>query len=233
MARRVAAAYPQELGVRLVPVLTDVILGALAGDVPGADRTVGQIGARIMQRWNHHGYAAAFYTGKLTTPIGAAVEMVRPLKPADRYGCANPRCEVGADVDTGADCPVCPKRLADRQRARRNGDEPIPGQRSGEPGKLPWECGVPTCRKAVQGPRTASGLCPGCEAELERAAARVRADQPAVPGGGLAVPVSEPAPGQALEGPAVDEETDRLRAYYARQYGSPEQVEAYCGTAPF
>jgi hypothetical protein len=31
----------------------------------------------------------------------------------------------------------------------------------------------------------------------------------------------------------VDEETARLRAFYARQFGTPEQVEAYCTDAPF
>jgi hypothetical protein len=222
-ARQVAAAYPEQLGVRLVPVLTDAILAALAGDVPGAERTVAQLAARIQQRWNHHGYATAFYRGEIERPIGAAVEMVRPLKATARYGCANPRCEVGVDVDTGADCPVCPQRLADRQRARQQGVEAVPGPRSGESGPLKWVCGSPTCRMAVKGPRTESGLCPGCIAELDRAGAPITQAPP-------------PVPQPVVSGPedtGVDEETARLRARYARQYGSPEQVEAYCTGAPF
>ncbi|MFF7190525.1 hypothetical protein ACFZAR_36140 [Streptomyces sp. NPDC008222] len=228
-ARQVCAFFPAELRIRLVPVLTQAILDALDGDVPGAGRTVEQLGARIQQRWNHHGYASAFYAGELTKPIGAAVEMVRPLKATDRYGCGNPRCEVGKDVDTGVDCHVCPERLAVRRAARRNGDDQVPSPRPGSSGPVWWECETPTCGKPVSGPRSASGLCPDCDAELERAAALLMAGSP----------TAEPEPAPALEQPfdgqedAVDEETIRLRAALARQFGTPDQVEAYCTNAPF
>lgn len=105
-----------------VPTLTQAILDALAGDVPAADRTVAQLGARIGQRWNHHGWAVKFYAGEILKPVGAAVAMVRPLKGSDRYGCANPRCEAGFSVDTGAECTVCPERIAGRQAERRQGN---------------------------------------------------------------------------------------------------------------
>jgi hypothetical protein len=45
-------------------------------------------------------------------------------------------------------------------------------------------------------------------------------------------PGVQPSQGPQAE-PAVDEETARFRAFYARQFGTPEQVEAYCTEAPF
>lgn len=120
-AAEVCDLFPAVLGVRLVPALTDAILEALAGDVPGAERTAVQLGVRIERRWNLHGYAEKFHAGALESPVGAAIGMVRPLKGGDRYGCADPRCEDGADVDTGQSCTVCPERLADRRAARYGG----------------------------------------------------------------------------------------------------------------
>jgi hypothetical protein len=229
-AREVCAFFPAELRIRLVPVMTQAILDALDGDVPGSGRTVEQLGARIQQRWNHHGYASAFYAGELSKPIGAAVEMVRPLKATDRYGCGNPRCEVGKDVDTGVDCHVCPERLAARRAARRDGNDQFPSPRPGSSGPVWWECESPMCRKPTNGERSASGLCPNCDAQLERAAALLMTGSP----------TAEPTLTEAPEGLAdgqedaeVDEETIRLRAAHARRYGTPEQVEAYCTNAPF
>jgi hypothetical protein len=102
-----------------LPVISDAILSALAGDVPGADRTAAQLGARVRRRWDHHGYAARFYAGTMDNLIGSVVAMVRPLKAGDQYGCANPRCEDGADVNTGGPCLICPERIADRRAERR------------------------------------------------------------------------------------------------------------------
>lgn len=162
-ARAVCALFPSELGVRLVPVLTDAILGALAGDVPGAGRTTGQLGARIEQRWHQHGYAEKFRASELTSPVGAAVAMVRPLASGDRYGCANPRCEAGADVDTGEPCPACPERLSDRRGARRKDDPPagVPAPRPAAPtcsGYRECSCGNPLIASR------ADGLCGECRA---------------------------------------------------------------------
>jgi hypothetical protein len=213
-----------------VPALSQAILDALAGDMPAADRTVEQIGVRIQQRWNEHGWASKFYAGEIDSLVGAAVAMVRPLKSTDRYGCGNPRCDAGKDVDTGVECHVCPERLAARRKARRNGDTQFPGPRPEDASKKWWECEIPTCRKPGPGPRPANGLCPDCDAQLEAAAAALMAvSQAAEP---------EPASDAGLaendqEDAGVDEETARLRAMYARQYGNPEQQAAYCTEAPF
>jgi hypothetical protein len=111
-----------------LPVISDAILGALAGDVSGADRSVAQLGARIQRRWSQHGYAARFYAGTMDNLVGSAVAMVRPLKSGDRYGCANPRCEDGADLDTGGPCLICPERIADRRAERRQEQQaPVQG----------------------------------------------------------------------------------------------------------
>jgi len=215
-ARKVCAFYPPELRIRLVPALTQAILDALAGDVPGADRTVGQLGARIQRRWDHHGYAAKFHAGELTNPVGAAIAMVRPLKASDRYGCANPRCEDGVDVDTGAECPVCPERIAARKAERRQGaDDTSRAERSSKGGRGYRECacGNPLIRSGDE------SMCGACR-EASAVLAAVLGAAPTVPG---------PEP----EENGADLETARLRAQYAARYGTPEQVEAYCINAPF
>ncbi|MBE4761715.1 hypothetical protein [Streptomyces caniscabiei] len=135
LVRAVRAHYPPDLLAAPLPdvwELSQAILDALAGDVPAADRTVEQLGARIQQRWNHHGWGEKFYTGQIQSLVGAAVAMVRPLKATDRYGCANPRCEAGADVDTAAPCQVCPKRLEDRKQTRSQ-PQGVPAPREAAP----------------------------------------------------------------------------------------------------
>lgn len=110
-----------------LPIITQAILDALAGDQPAASRTVQQLGARIQQRWIDHGYARRFYNGELDNLVGAACAMVRPLKKGDKYGCANPRCENGMDLDREDDCRECAIRhvdqKADRERERRAAQE--------------------------------------------------------------------------------------------------------------
>lgn len=196
-----------------VPTLTQAILDALAGDVPAADRTVAQLGARIEQRWNHHGWATKFYAGEIEKPVGAAHAMVRPLRRGDRYGCANPRCDAGFNVDLGTECPTCVERAEVRQAERRqekaqgaaevsNAEamtlDPVamPTQRNTAPVRALSECANPTCRAAIS---TANGdeLCGDCRAEADDA-----------------------------------EETVRLRAQLAAHFGTPEQVAAY-GPPPF
>ena len=100
----------------------------------------------------------------------------------------------------------------------------MPEPRSDASGARMWECEIPTCRMPVTGPRPASGLCPACNAQLEAAAAALMAGpQTAAP---------EPA-ATPDEDDGVDEETARIRAELARQFGTPDQVEAYCTEAPF
>ncbi|MBM9509947.1 helix-turn-helix domain-containing protein [Actinacidiphila acididurans] len=166
-ARAVCDLFPPELGVSLVPVLTDAILGALTGDVPAAGRTVEQLGARIERRWNLHGYAAKHHAGTLASPVGAAVAMVRPLKRGDQYGCANPRCEEGTDVDTGEPCTACPERLADRRRDRRQAGEPDHALRKAE--EQPVENGGQET-PPVPPQRSAPHRCNRCQVVFARTA---------------------------------------------------------------
>lgn len=145
LVRAVRAHFPADLVAAPLPdvwELSQAVLDALAGDVPAADRTVEQLGARIRQRWNHHGWASKFYAGEIGSLVGAAVAMVRPLKPTDRYGCGNPRCEAGKDVDTGVECHVCPERIAARKAARKTSPA------------------APALKAALQGVRTPFRECP-------------------------------------------------------------------------
>jgi hypothetical protein len=174
VVRAVRALFPTDLlaaPLPDVPVLSQAILDALAGDVPAADRTVEQLGKRIEQRWNHHGWASKFYAGQIDSLVGAAVAMVRPLKPGDRDGCGNPRCEAGKDIDTGVDCHVCPERIAARKRARKADAAPA------APGPLPTprtpvqvvtfrEC---ACRNPI--PKNSDDtLCRECRREADQGA---------------------------------------------------------------
>ncbi len=198
----VRAHFPAEFLGDLpdVPTLSQAILDALAGDVPASDRTVEQLGARIQQRWNHHGWASKYYAGDIDSLVGAAVAMVRPLKAGDRYGCANPRCEAGVDVDTKQDCQTCPARLAARTAQRRapavespdgGAASELPVQRVHRP-FVDCSCGDPIAKDSDD------TMCRKCRRDADDA-----------------------------------EETARLRAQFAAQYGTPEQVDAYCNNAPF
>ncbi|MFJ1827447.1 hypothetical protein [Streptomyces sp. NPDC088178] len=152
----VRAHFPAEFlrGLPDVPTLSQAILDALAGDVPAADRTVEQLGARIQQRWDHHGWASKFYAGQIDSLVGAAVAMVRPLKAGDRYGCANPRCEAGVDVDTKEECQTCPERLEARkaQRAQDCGQERATGANSAPAGAGSFDAALPPQRAVQPGP---------------------------------------------------------------------------------
>lgn len=150
-----------------VPSLSQAILDALDGDVPAADRSVEQLGARIVQRWNHHGWGEKYYTGQINSLVGAAVALVRPLKGSDRYGCANPRCEAGKDVDTGVDCHVCPKRLEDRRAARKGAQgKPVPAPRPASTVRAPFrEC---ACRNPI--PKGSDDtMCRDCRRQASQA----------------------------------------------------------------
>ncbi|MFF8910617.1 hypothetical protein [Streptomyces olivaceoviridis] len=111
--------FPQELAVPDIPAVTDAILEALAAGKPES-RTVEQLGARIDRRWYVHGWARRLEAGEeIEQPVGVAIDLVRTYGRDDKWGCSNPRCEDGADVDTGEECRICPERLADRQKGRR------------------------------------------------------------------------------------------------------------------
>lgn len=174
VVRAVRALFPPDLlaaPLPDVPFLSQAILDALAGDVPASDRTVEQLGKRIEQRWNHHGWAEKFYAGQIDRLVAAAAAMVQPLKATDRYGCANPRCEAGKDVDTGVDCLVCPERIAARKQARRTesspaAPNPVPAPRAVVEHSVFREC---ACRNPI--PKNSDDtLCRDCRRETDRSA---------------------------------------------------------------
>lgn len=164
--RAVEGAFPEELR-ELLPkyrpeVLRDAILQALES------RTTEQLAERVRRRWWAHGYAAdAMPEGKgIGSPVGVAVGLVRPST-----DCPDPMCEDGTTVDTGAACRACAERRAGRKADRRGR---VPEQRT-EPGQVAtnrWECAE--CRDPYKGDRPADGLCSGCRAEAEAAAAAAR-----------------------------------------------------------
>lgn len=188
-------------------------------------RTVGQLRERVERRWVAYEYEPALHDGTLRQPVGAALELIGP----SRY-CPDLSCEDGQMLDTGADCRTCVQRRADRRAARAAGHLETSSKR-GE-GRAP-ECVI--CQAPFPGMVPEDGECGRCRREAEAAFAALTAQlaapqlsqQPAEP---ESAPEA-PAPGQ--NEPVVDEETARLRAMYARQFGTPEQVEAYCTEAPF
>ncbi|OKJ52558.1 hypothetical protein AMK29_30505 [Streptomyces sp. CB02261] len=235
IVRQVRAFYPPEFGNDLpeLPSLSDAILSAMATD----GRTPEQIGERILYRWLHHGYAEKFHTGTLENPVGAAIGMVRPLRRGDCYACADIRCENGRDAETQEECRLCAVRAADwkaaqaRKRKERTPapSGPLPAQRAAASGLSYRECAEPACRMpivALEG----DPYCSECRADAaaaQEAAAAVLAsweEQAA-----QERPADDPAP--PVDNDAA--ETARLRAQLARQYGTPDQIEAYASHAPF
>ncbi len=160
--REVEEAFPEQL-LRLLPkyrppVLRDAILEALES------RSAAEVAVRVRRRWWSHGYAAdTLPDGKgITSPVGVAVGLVRPST-----DCPEPMCEDGTIIDTGADCRACVKRKGDRRGQKR-----VPEQREPEQaGERWWDCAE--CRDPRKGERPADGLCAGCRAEAEAAAAAV------------------------------------------------------------
>lgn len=185
-------------------------------------RTVEQLRERAVRRWVAYGYEPALYEGSITQPIGAALELIAP----PRY-CPDLSCEDGVMIDTGAECRACLQRRASRRTARAAGLEVKTGSsKTAGGGRMP-ECVI--CQAPFPGAVPDDGECLPCrkEAEAAMAALSARLDAPDA--------VWEPwdAPAADDEDAGVDEDTARLRAALARQFGTPEQVEAYCTQAPF
>ena len=226
--RSVRAFYPLELLDVLpeLPRVSSAILSAMRTD----GRTVEQLGERIRYRWIHHGYAAKHAAGTLSSPVGAAVAMVRPLRRGDRYACADARCENGRDVITGVECRLCEVRITDRKAAKapREGLAGTPGAVSPGAGRVAEgcsgrlkDCEEPSCRQPI--PATGGPLCSGCVIDAQEAhdaalaaAARWEAEADS----------SQPVRGR---GPQEEEDaaTARLRARIAGQWGTPEELAAY------
>ncbi|MEU8683012.1 hypothetical protein [Streptomyces sp. NPDC048611] len=176
--------FPQELAVPDIPAVSDAVLKALATGEPDS-RTVEQLGSRIETRWYTHGWAMKVLEGEeIKSPVGVAINLVRAYGRGDKWGCANPRCEAGADVDTGVECSVCPERLEARKAARQH-EWAQDGQQTPVRPAVPREAPVPEPRSRVTPLRNCDqcdhafrsphpGLCPGC-----RRSADERAIQPA------------------------------------------------------
>lgn len=178
-ARAVRAFFPRELAVPDVPDLTDAILAALAAGQPES-RTIEQLGARIDRRWYVHGWARRLEAGEqIEHPVGVAKDLVRAYGRNDKWGCNNPRCEDGADVDTGEECRICPERLADRQRDRKAvGGPSEPSAAPGRPTKGAVGIRECACRNPI--PKgSGDHLCRDCrkQADYEQAAALVAVPQ--------------------------------------------------------
>lgn len=176
--------FPQELAVPDIPAVSDAVLKALATGEPDS-RTVEQLGSRIETRWHTHGWAMKVLEGEeIKSPVGVAINLVRAYGRGDKWGCANPRCEAGADVDTGAECNVCPERLEARKAARQHERAQDGQQAPVRPPAVPHAAPVPEprsrviplrncdqCDHAFRSPEP--GLCPGCRED-----AALRAQQP-------------------------------------------------------
>jgi hypothetical protein len=190
-------------------------------------RTVEQLRERVERRWVAFGYEPALYDGTLTHPVGAALELICP----NRY-CPDLSCEDGTMIDHGGECRTCLERRATRRAARAAGQlEPSSSKRSAS-GRMP-ECVI--CQGPFPGEVPASGECLRCEKEAAAAfeALSARLGTPEVVSEHLEAQADEQMSEAAPDEPGVDDETVRLRAFYARQFGTPEQVEAYCTEAPF
>lgn len=169
--------FPQELAVPDIPAVSDAVLKALATGQPDS-RTVEQLGARIETRWYTHGWAMRLLNGeKVSSPVGAAIDLVRAYGRDDKWGCANPRCEAGKDADTEADCPTCPERLEARKAARGNertqdaSDAPVQSVASTVPEQRPAAVRMQNCPECDRGFRASEpGLCRDCrEDAVDRA----------------------------------------------------------------
>ena len=145
-----------------------------------------QLGARIDRRWYVHGWARRLEAGEqIQQPVGVAVDLVRTYGRDDKWGCANSRCEDGADVDTGEECRVCPERLADRTAARKAGKDasgsagpsPAPERRAkGAVGFRECGCGNPIAKNS------GDHLCRDCRKHADYDQATAVAAVPRQPG---------------------------------------------------
>ncbi|MDX3174188.1 hypothetical protein PV382_18090 [Streptomyces scabiei] len=190
-------------------------------------RTVAQIRERVSRRWVAYGYEPALYDGAITNPVGAALELISP----NRY-CPDLSCEDGAMIDHGGDCRACLERRVSRRDARAAGQLENSGSKRTGTGRAP-ECVI--CRDPFRGDVPAGSECLGCQREAAAAfqALSARLGPPDTEWVDLDVPVDEESPEPSRDDPEADHETDRLRAFYARQFGTRDQVEAYCTEAPF
>jgi hypothetical protein len=190
-------------------------------------RTMEQLRERVERRWVAYEYEPALHDGTLTQPVGAALELIAPT----RY-CPDLSCEDGTMIDHGGECRTCLERRASRRAARAAGQLETSSSKRSASGRMP-ECVI--CQAPFPGEVPASGECLRCEKEAAAAfeSLSARLAPPEVVWEDLDKQSDEEPPEAAPDETGADEETARLRAFYARQFGTPEQVEAYCTEAPF
>ena len=191
-------------------------------------RTVEQLRERVARRWVAYGYEPALYDGTLTSPVGAALELIAP----PRF-CPDLSCEDGTMIDTGAECRACLERRASRRAARTAGQTVATGSSKRPGGGRMPVCVI--CEAPFPGAVPDDGECRRCREEAAAAAEALRAllKSPDTAWGAAGAECAPALAEDGQEDAGVDEETERLRAFYARQFGTPDQVEAYCAEAPF
>jgi len=170
LARTVIAALPFALRAQLPPdrPLPRQVHAALADAL--AERTPGQISARIERRWVAHGYEIAADpraggTG-LQRPIGVLLSLLGPGP------CPDPRCEDGTSIDTGERCARCRERR--EERAGRVQPPPAPAAQPGPPRAPHAATGPARCPQhpgaaTRTDPATGRGQCAGCWGERHHA----------------------------------------------------------------
>jgi hypothetical protein len=234
------ADFREALGPVIPTNIGRAMIDALGAGTPRERTPRELVEYRFLPRWRGY-WATRFYAGELTPDLGRG-KRKRPFGPltqmlADTAECGNLWCEDRHDFVTGTACTQCEMRKTD-QRADRTRekeappDDPseagFPSQRAAEPRREPLlkDCAEPSCSQSIPFKAT-NPLCSGCQEEAATAAKAARE--------ALDAWDAEPALQSATaESPEEDaDETARLRARYAAKYGTPEQVAAYCGNAPF
>ncbi|WP_432215415.1 helix-turn-helix domain-containing protein [Streptomyces subrutilus] len=153
----VEEGWPPDLA-RLLPAHRPAVLWQAICKALDGGRTPQQLLERIQRRWWTHGYARALAEGKISSPVGVAVGLVRPST-----DCPDPMCEDGTTLHTEQPCTNCIQRRADR----RYGHAPTPGDTFPRPQW--WECEGKHCTAAGKGPRPDTGLCWRCQDQAELA----------------------------------------------------------------
>jgi hypothetical protein len=128
---------------------------------------VEQLRERAERRWVAYGYEPALYEGSVTSPIGAALELIVP----PRY-CPDLSCEDGTMIDTGVECRACVERRATRRAARATGQPLESSSKAAGGGQMP-ECVV--CQAPFPGAVPQDGECRRCREEAAAAFAAMSA----------------------------------------------------------
>lgn len=202
---------PSELKEALGEVIpANIVRGIIETMATGTPRSRAPqqlVAYRLMPRWERH-WLAKFRNGELTPVING--KMRRPFGPLmqmlkDTPECGNPFCEDRYDFVADRDCTQCGMRKVDRNADRAR------QRQASEAADEPLA--------DVPAPRPADGFLPPRECPC---------------GDPIGKTAEDPLCGQCRKDADEAEQTARLRAQLAAQYGTPDQVEAYArATAPF